>query len=178
MKRRLRMRNFVGVLFCGALATLVAFGSSADVGGEAGASGGVETPTILQPTPSRQAQEVVSIQLNALKNNDSPTKDAGIAQVWAFAHPQNKNMTGPLPRFTRMIRSPGYAVLLNHRKHEISEVRETPTDAAFAVRVLAQDGNFYGFQWQLKKAALEIGPSWMTTRVSAARTTGEQLSWR
>jgi len=61
----------VGVLFCGALATLVAFGSSADVGGEAGASGGVETATILQPTPSRQAQEVVSIQLNALKNNDS-----------------------------------------------------------------------------------------------------------
>lgn len=182
MSKRAITRKIVGVLNWGMLLSLAMPVAFADISGTAEAVGEanaeIETATLLQPNPGRQAQEVVSIQLNALKDNDSPTKDAGIEQVWAFAHPQNKSMTGPLPRFARMIRSPGYAVLIDHRRHEISQVRETLNNAVFLVRVLAQDGSFYGFQWQLRKAALEVGPSWMTTRVSAARTTGEQLSKR
>jgi len=182
MSKRSITRTIVGVLYLCALLGLAMPMAFADISGSVEAvdetSAESKTATLLQPKPDWQAREVVSIQLNALKENDSPSKDAGIEQVWAFAHPQNKSMTGPLPRFAQMIRSPGYAVLIDHQRHEISEVRESPRDAVFAVRVLARDGSFYGFQWQLRKAALQSGPSWMTTRVSAARTTGEQLSQR
>lgn len=186
MSKRLVTRAIVGVLYLGTALSLAMPVAFADISGRVEAVDGanteinteIKTATLFQPNPDWQAREVVSIQLNALKDNDSPTKDSGIEQVWAFAHPQNKSMTGPLPRFAQMIRSPGYAVLVDHRRHEISEVRETLNNAVFLVRVLARDGSFYGFQWQLRKAALEAGPSWMTTRVSAARTTGEQLSKR
>ena len=62
------------------------------------------------PAPYLTARNVVAIQLQALQNNDVPAKDAGIAQVWKFAHPDNKRMTGPLPRFARMIKSAHYAI--------------------------------------------------------------------
>ena len=40
---------------------------------------------LLKPTPNLQPQEVISIQLNALKDNNNPYEDAGIEQTWLFA---------------------------------------------------------------------------------------------
>jgi hypothetical protein len=68
-----------------------------------------------------------------LQANDAPVSDAAIAQTWAFAHPDNKRMTGPLPRFTQMIKGPQYRILLNHRSHEVKEVARTDLQAVFAV---------------------------------------------
>ena len=58
---------------------------------------------LLAPDPALSPAEVVVIQLDALRGNEAET-DAGIAQTWAFAHPDNKRMTGPLPRFAQMIK--------------------------------------------------------------------------
>mgnify|MGYP000264553318 CR=1 FL=1 len=131
---------------------------------------------LLAPGPERTAQEVVTIQLDALSDNDRPSRDAGIEQVWAFAHPRNRMITGPLSRFTRMLRGPGYAMLINHLSHEITEIRRTGRTAVYQVKVLSRDGGFYQFRWRLEKAARPDGPAWMTTRVTPARQTGEQLS--
>jgi hypothetical protein len=54
---------------------------------------------LVLPDPNRAPAEVIAIQLSALQANDVPEPDAGIAQTFAFAHPDNKRMTGPLPRF-------------------------------------------------------------------------------
>jgi len=135
-----------------------------------------ETASFMTPNPDRSAEDVVAIQLQALKDNDKPSQNAGIEQVWIFAHPKNKTATGPLPRFTRMIKGPGYSVLVNHSRHEIAKVGETEKVAIFTVRVLSQDGDFYGFNWRLEKAELASGSAWMTTQVSPAQITGEQLS--
>ncbi len=132
---------------------------------------------LLSPSPERSAQEVVGIQLEALRYNDTPTRDAGIEQVWAFAHPRNRVITGPLSRFSRMLRGPGYSVLVNHRVHEITEIRVGETQAAFAVRVLAREGGFFRFLWRLEKVELPAGQVWMTTAVTPAEQTGEQLTW-
>ena len=56
---------------------------------------------LLRPDPALSPAEVVAIQLDALQTNDTPEADAGIAQTWAFAHPDNKRVTGPLPRLRR-----------------------------------------------------------------------------
>ena len=63
---------------------------------------------VLLPGPGLSPVEVVAIQLTALQANDAPETDAGIAQTWAFAHPDNQRMTGPLPRFAQMIKGPQY----------------------------------------------------------------------
>ena len=74
---------------------------------------------LVRPDPSIAPAEVVAIQLMSLKNNDLVEADFGIRQTWSFAHPQNRKITGPFPRFAMMLKGPGYDVLLNHKSHSI-----------------------------------------------------------
>jgi hypothetical protein len=143
------------------------------------AAGGVGAEAeLLEPNPERTAREVIVIQLEALQTNDTPSMNSGIRQVWAFAHPRNRAVTGPLARFTRMIRGPGYNMLLKHRRHQIQRLSIGDAAAVFAVQVVSRDGGFYRFRWQLRRVSTDAGAVWMTTQVSPARRTGEQLSRR
>jgi hypothetical protein len=131
---------------------------------------------LLMPDPAWSPAEVVSIQLNALQANDKPETDAGIAQTWAFAHPDNKRVTGPLPRFARMIKGPLYQILLGHRSHEIKEVSRSDNEAVFAVTVTSQTGEVVGYRWSVAKVAEgeDVG-SWMTIAVSPPISVGEAI---
>ena len=60
---------------------------------------------LIKPNANLKPLDVLMIQLNSLKNNNNPYKDAGIEQTWEFAHPINKEATGPLERFKQMIYS-------------------------------------------------------------------------
>ncbi len=57
-----------------------------------------------EPDPSLSSQDVVSIQIEALRTNDTPYEDRGIEVTFNFASPTNKRMTGPLERFKVMVR--------------------------------------------------------------------------
>ena len=138
----------------------------------------VAAQSFIEPKPSFSPEEVVRIQLDALAANDEPTRNAGIEQVWAFAHPDNRAVTGPLERFTRMIRGAGYDTLINHRSHTVEATGQTDQIAAFEVRVVARDGNFYAFSWRLGIADIDGEKVWMTTRVTPARSTGQQMTYR
>ncbi len=120
-----------------------------------------EPETILSP------QRVVEIQLEALQENDSPAPDTGIVQTWIFAHPDNKRLTGPLERFTRMIKGPDYRNMIGHRTHKIEPVVQTADYALFAVAIITTDGQRLTFKWEVGKVrAGEFTGSWMTTSVS------------
>ena len=69
---------------------------------------------LLKPDPRIKPDEVIKIQLEALKKNNSPYEDAGIIQTWEFAHPQNRQYTGPLSNFTQMMKSDSYILMINH----------------------------------------------------------------
>ena len=73
----------------------------------------ISNANLIKPNSNLKPFEVLMIQLNSLKNNNSPYKDAGIEQTWEFAHPNNKVMTGPLDKFKKMIYSEGYKILIN-----------------------------------------------------------------
>jgi hypothetical protein len=130
----------------------------------------------LMPDPALSPAEVVSIQLNALQANDTPEADAGIAQTWAFAHPDNKRVTGPLPRFAQMIKGPLYALLLGHRSHEVKEVSRSDNEAVFAVTVTSRTGEVVGYRWSLAKVAEGANAgAWMTIAVSPPIQVGEVI---
>jgi hypothetical protein len=128
------------------------------------------------PDPALSPAEVIAIQLDALQANDTPERDAGIAQTFAFAHPDNKRVTGPLQRFAQMIRGPQYAVLLDHRSHEINEVARTDDEAVFAVTVTSRTGEVVGFRWAVARVAEgdHVG-AWMTTAVSPPIQVGQAI---
>ena len=123
---------------------------------------------LLKPTPEINPEEVVKIQLSSLMNNNEPYLNAGIEQTWEFAHPSNRAFTGPIQRFTQMMYAPSYAVMLDHKKHEIIEVKLDKNIAYFFIELTSIDGKMYGFRWTLEKVKDEGGfkDCWMTTAVS------------
>jgi hypothetical protein len=131
---------------------------------------------VLQPDPEFSPAEVIAIQLSALQANDSPEPDAGILQTFAFAHPDNKRVTGPLPRFVQMLKGPRYEVLLNHRAHEINEVYRDDEQAAYAVIVTSASGEVVGFRWAVARVAEgEHAGAWMTIAVSPPVPVGSAI---
>lgn len=72
-----------------------------------------------QPDPTLGPEQVIQIQLKALKRNNEPEPDTGIAIAFSFASPDNKAVTGPLGRFIQMAHSPLYAPMLNYQAEQI-----------------------------------------------------------
>lgn len=66
----------------------------------------------LKPHPQLTAEEVVQIQLEALRTNGQD--DSGIRVAYRFSSPKNRSVTGPFERFAQMIKSPIYDMLLHH----------------------------------------------------------------
>ena len=123
---------------------------------------------LLKPNPSLKPIEVVSIQLNALKDNNNPYLNAGGVQTWEFAHPSNRKYTGPLENFVKMMSSPSYFIMLDHTDHNIISVSDGDFIAHFFVEVTDKEGNKFGFTWTLEKVITEskFKDCWMTTAVS------------
>lgn len=131
--------------------------------------------TLIQPSAEYSPQVVIEIQLLGLQASapEDIRDGKGIEQVWLFAHPNNKRITGPLPRFRTLFDSPSYAPLVNHITHQIDVVSLSERDASFVVMVQGQDGQNYAYLWQLMK--VDAGPEenfWMTVSVSNPRTVG------
>ena len=131
----------------------------------------------VKPNPNLEPFDVLMIQLNSLKNNDKPFKDAGIEQTWEFAHPINKASTGPLERFKQMIYSDSYKILISHKNNKTIILKETPSKFIYKVYVLSQDKKKYYYIWQIEKVEQEgkLKNCWMTTGVSDPIYLGETI---
>ena len=121
--------------------------------------------------------EVVKIQLIGLMDNDKDFKDSGIEQTWNFAHPNNKQVTGPLDNFKRMIKSQSYQMMINHLSHTITKLESNDKWAQFEVIILDKEKIYHKFNWQVEKY-LSDGPlkdCWLTTMVSAPIPLGSSI---
>jgi len=130
---------------------------------------------LIKPNANLKPYDVLMIQLNSLKNNNNSYKDAGIEQVWEFAHPTNKVSTGPLDRFKRMIYGDNYKILIGHENNKIIILKETTKQFVYKVYVLTENKKKYYYIWQIEKVEQEgkLKNCWMTTRVSEPIYLGE-----
>jgi hypothetical protein len=125
-----------------------------------------EAAALPQPTTERQPEDVVRIVIEALAHNDKPHADAGIATTFAFASPANKVNTGPLPKFSQMIRTPTYGIMIDHLEHEFREVVLMGDKAYQMVRVLGNSGAEAIFAFRLsRQLGGEFDGMWMTDAV-------------
>ncbi len=132
---------------------------------------------LIKPTSNLKPFDVLMIQLNSLKNNNKPYKDAGIDQTWEFAHPNNRVFTGPLEKFKQMIYSDNYKILISHENNKTIILKEAPNKLVYKVYVLSQDKKKYYYIWQIEKVVREgrFKDCWMTTRVSDPIYLGETI---
>ena len=132
---------------------------------------------IIKPNSNIEPFQVIKIQLKSLQKNNSPSIDNGIEQTWEFAHPNNKENTGPLDRFKIMLKGKSYKVLLDHLDHEIIQENLTDSVALFEVRILGKDKSYYKFKWQVEKYSKKgrLENCWLTTMVSAPMPLGSSI---
>ena len=158
-------------LRCGALALIGWLAWASAYGGD-----------LVMPDPSIAPAEVVAIQLMGLKNNDLVETDFGIRQTWNFAHPKNRNVTGPFPRFAQMLKGHSYSVLLNHKSHEVrngsgksnGKTSNDENRRQFDVFMETAKGDILYFSWIVEKVATgQFKDCWMTVSVSAPRPAGQ-----
>jgi hypothetical protein len=120
-----------------------------------------------QPDPSLTPSQVVRVQLDALQHNDQPQPESGIETAWNFASPGNKQATGPLPRFIRMVHNPTYQPMVDHRSYRMGQLKLVNQRIAVVNAILSSaDGAPVFYQFQLSRQ--EGGPydgCWMTDAV-------------
>lgn len=148
----------------------VVLGAAAPAGGQgpAPATGAVAARSVAapRPSPALAPQEVVTIVLDALRNNDLPTKDRGIAVTFDFASPANREATGPLDRFAALVKNPFYRPMLNHQRAERGEMAMLGDEARQRVTLVGARGERVTYTFILTRQS--EGPyrgCWMTDGV-------------
>ena len=116
------------------------------------------------PEPELKPNDVVSLQLLAMQQNDD--SDFGIEVTFRFASPSNKIQTGPLKRFIRLVRNPSYRPLLNHINATFLELTVEEDFAVQDVIITTSNGKRIGYRFRL---SIQKGPlyldCWMTDSV-------------
>ena len=137
----------------------------------------ISSADLIKPNSNLKPFDVLMIQLNSLKDNNKPYKDAGIEQTWEFAHPNNKKITGPLDKFKEMIYGENYKILISHENTEITILEETKDMSVYKVAVLTKNKKKYYYIWQVEKVLIEgdLKNCWMTTSVSNPKYIGEVI---
>ena len=117
------------------------------------------------PSTEHSPEEVVRIVVDALRENERRDGDEGIATVFRFASPGNRASTGPLERFTRMIKG-GYSDMLGHVGTRFDEMSVVDDKALQAVWLTTPSGAEMGYAFQLgRQSGGEFDGMWMTEAV-------------
>jgi hypothetical protein len=128
----------------------------------------------IRPNPDLSPEEVVKIQVEALQNNDE--LDKGIEITFRFASPANKQATGPLNRFVRLVKNPSYRPMLNHRAAVYGPMKITGDTATQRVTITGADGSASVYIFELSKQDLpDCQGCWMTDTVVLAPTRQQEL---
>jgi len=144
--------------------------------GGAGKTGRSAVGGRLTPSPELSPEDVVSIQLEALRHNDTPTRDAGIATTFLFASPANRVATGPLDRFADLVKTSAYRAMIDHRRVERGPMHVDGDDARQRVVVYSATGARVAYMFLLSRQ--HGGPydgCWMTDGVTRIDDTGPRV---
>lgn len=128
----------------------------------------------LQPNPDLTPQDVIRIQVEALQNNDS--EDTGIEITFRFASPANRQYTGPLNRFKRMVKSPAYSPMLNHKLAEYGPLEISEETATQRVTIIDPNGRATVYLFSLSKQSdSSCEGCWMTDSVMVVPVKRQRL---
>jgi hypothetical protein len=127
----------------------------------------------LAPSAVLTPEQVVQIQLKALRLNDSSNR--GIEVAFRFASPDNKIQTGPLPRFISMIQQRPYSLMLAYDNVAFSPV-EIVEDRARQRVTLIGSGRVVAYEFYLSRQTEGACPGcWLTDAVIAKPPSGLQV---
>ena len=95
----------------------------------------LQSKDLILPSTKLTGYQVLVLQLQSLKNNTKLGNDRCIEQVFIFAHPENKKITGPIKNFKKMIKSDPYSIFLDHNENKIETVHKDEFHEVYLVKV-------------------------------------------
>ena len=118
------------------------------------------------PCPEVEPQQVLRIQLAALKINDLPVKNHGVAIAHLFCTPESRETFGPPEQFATLFKDPMYAPLLNfeHVEFEPIYVMDDRASQRFCVTDAKGDKAHYLARLLIQKTGPEAG-CWLTDSI-------------
>lgn len=122
-----------------------------------------------QPSPLLSPAAVIGAQLSALQRNNDPATDSGVALAFAFASPANRQVTGPLARFTDLVHSPTYRAMLGFRAVQRGTLVEAEGQAQESILLMDANGGTAVFVFTLSRQVGGVYDGcWMTDAVLRA----------
>ena len=119
---------------------------------------------IQQPAPHLAPDEVVRLQVNALRAFRDD--ESAIHQCYVLASPANRAFTGPLDRFTAMVQNPQYGALVLQTNALVGQPVIRGDQATVLVTVLDQSRTPQVFRFFLTKQTDPLYRNcWMTDAV-------------
>lgn len=127
----------------------------------------------LVPKPELTPDQVVQIQLNALRHNDA--RNRGIEVAFRFASPDNRLHTGPLPRFISMMQQGPYSLMLAYENLAYHPLEVVENQARQRVTLIGA-GLVVDYEFFLSRQS-DGGCTgcWMTDAVIARQASGLQV---
>ncbi|TWT78185.1 hypothetical protein Pla123a_09750 [Posidoniimonas polymericola] len=167
-KKSLSRLALVGLVsFLVGVAGVLALSQSggSDRAGEPIVSGPRPVPAATPPAVEalHAPQDVVRRQMDALTRYRLDR--SAIAEVYAYASPANRSVTGPLGRFEKMILAPPYDTMAVNRGYRIGEAVEHGDLATVLVTVVATNNEVHLFRFYLSRDAAAPDGGWQTDRV-------------
>lgn len=121
---------------------------------------------VSTPDPGYGPERVVEIQLAAFANNDDPIENAGIKTAYNFASPANRQSTGPLSRFIRMVEGPQYAPMIDHVEATTGPLKRDGSTATQTATITSPDDRTITYEFGLSKQSDgRFSECWLTDRV-------------
>lgn len=118
------------------------------------------------PSPSLAPEEVVELQLAALRTNDDPYPDSGIQTTFVFASPGVRRVVGPFDRFSKIVRSERYEPLLDFERVGTTPIELSDDDARQEVTVVDHEGHETVYEFRLaRQVAGTFADCWLTEAV-------------
>lgn len=127
----------------------------------------------LMPSAELTPEQVVQIQLRALRLNDAQNR--GIEVAFRFASPNNKLQTGPLPRFISMIHEGPYSLMLGYENVAYDPMEIVENYARQRVTLISA-GVIVAYEFYLSRQTKGECPGcWLTDAVIAKPPSGLQV---
>lgn len=122
-----------------------------------------EGRNLVWPSKTLTPKQVVEVQMNALA--DYRNDRSAIRQVFAFASPANKAVTGPVERFEQMIRGEAYSPMISSDHWMAGKAVSRDGQATVLVTTIDADDSVSLYRFYLSKQTTPYEGCWMTDRV-------------
>jgi hypothetical protein len=117
------------------------------------------------PDPSEDPEDAVSVQIEALGDNDDPYENAGIMTAYNYASPANRRSTGPLDRFVQMVESQRYSVMIDFEEVVRGPIEKSGDSAEQKVTITGE-GRTVTYEFGLSvQSGGRFDGCWMTDSV-------------